>query len=161
MLKIHSDITNLAVEEDFRQTILEDIELAVEYFKEKNVLSVFNSLTVLIGKIHSYQLLTRSHGSTLGKILIDIHELQGLLVKLPVSTVGPAGATGATGPVGPAGTPGSIGQKGATGPGGPITVVTNGCPSARFPCPKNAQVSSSYFAGKFEPANCFRATKNK
>lgn len=160
MAEIHNDITTLTVEEDFRQTVSRDIELAGEYFKEKNTLSVFNCLTVMINKVQSYLLLTQTHCAILRKILMGLHQLQDLLVKLPVCTVG---ATGATGPAGPPGTPGAIGPMGPTGPGGALTVVTNynGCPPARFPHPQNARVKSSFFPCNTEKQAIFGNAKRK
>ncbi len=160
MAEIHNDLTTLAVEEDFRQTVLNDIQLAGEYFKEKNTLSVFNCLTVMINKFQSYLLLTQPRCAILRKILMGLHQLQDLLVKLPVCTVG---ATGATGPAGPPGTSGPTGPMGPIGPGGAQTVVTNynWCPSARFPHSQNARVKSSFFPCNTEKQSIFGNAKRK
>lgn len=137
--EIHSAITSLNVEEDFRHTILRDIELAVEFFKEKNILSVLNCLAVLVGKLQTYVIFLRCHHSEIEKLLIRIHHVQQILIKLPVCAIGP------TGPTGPAGTPGPMGPMGPTGPTGPsgtTTIITSSSPGPCFPIPKKTSAKS-------------------
>ena len=137
LLEIHGGITSLNVEEDFRQILLEDIELAALCFKEKNILSVLNCLGVLVGKLQTHVILSRCHYSVIEELLLSIHRLQQILVKLPVSIIGPAGATG------PAGIPGPMG---ATGPTGTTAIITtSSSPVSCVPILKEVSAKPGYF----------------
>jgi hypothetical protein len=144
LLEIQGEITSLNVGDDFRNSLVEDMELAIECFKEKNILSVLNCLAVLVGKLQTQVILSCYHSSVCEKLLLSIHRLQQILIKLPVCIDGPTGATGATGP---AGTPGAMGPTGATGPNGPAgttIITTNSSPVSRIPIPKGS-VKSEFF----------------
>ncbi|HEX3043659.1 MAG TPA: collagen-like protein [Bacillota bacterium] len=142
LVEILGGITGLNVEEDFRHALLEDIEMAALCFKEKNVQGVLNCLGVLVGKMHTYILLSRCRHLELEKLLICIHRVQQCLIRLPICIVGPSGpigATGATGPAGPDGCPGPmgpVGETGPTGPGGTTTITTCSIPVSCFPSSK-------------------------
>lgn len=144
LLEIHGEITSLNVEEDFKQTILKDIELAVECFKEKNILSVLNCLAVLTGKLQTYVIFSRCHHSEIEKLLIHIHCAQQILIKLPVCIIGPSGPTGPTGPAGPMGPMGPTGATGPTGPAGTTVITTSSSPGPCFPIPKKTAVKSGF-----------------
>jgi hypothetical protein len=148
LLEIHGEITSLNVEESFRHILLEDIELAVECFKEKNILSVLNCLGVLVVQLQTHVILSRCHYSVIEKLLISIHHLQQILIRLPVCIYGPTGPTGATGATGPTGPPGPMGPAGATGPSGPAgttTIITSSSPVSCFSIPNKASAKSGYF----------------
>jgi hypothetical protein len=162
LLEIHGQIAGLDADEDFKQILLEDIDLATLCFKEKNILSVLNCLGVLAGQLQSRVILSQGHylKSTLvpaflpgqsqagtgptgaefeaqvedrpvtEKLLLCIHRLQQILIKLPVSMIGPTGATGPAGPMGP---------SGATGPGGTTIISTSS-----YPVPQSVAVKSGY-----------------
>ncbi len=133
LLEIHGEITSLNVEEDFRHIILEDVELAIECFREKNILSVLNCLTALIGKLQTHVILDRCHYSVIENLLFKIHGLQQALIKLPVCTYG------AVGPVGP---PGPTGATGPTGPSGTTNITTGSLSYSDFPLQKKASAKS-------------------
>lgn len=124
LLEIQGEMIAVNVDEEFRRGIDKDIELAMESFKGKNILSVLNCLTVIVGKLHTYILSSGCHSSVLEKLLINIHRLQQILIRLPVCVMGPTGATGATGATGPAG---------PVGPGGTMTAITSACSATGFP----------------------------
>jgi hypothetical protein len=145
LLEIHGEISSLNVEEGFRDILLEDIELAVECFKEKNILSVLNCLGVLVGKLQTHVILSCCHYSVIEKLLISIHRLQQILIKLPVCIVGPTGPTGATGATGPIGPMGPTGATGPTGPGGTTTIITSSSPVSGFPIANKASAKSGFF----------------
>lgn len=144
LIEIRSEITSLNVVEDFRETLLEDIELAVECFKEKNILGVLNCLGVLADKLQTHVILSCCRYSVIEKLLLSIHCLQQILIKLPVSIIGPTGATGATGPTGPVGATGCMGPMGPTGAMGPpgsvgiTSIITSSCPVPCSPIPEIA-----------------------
>ncbi len=146
LLEIHDQIAILDVAEGFRETLSEDIELATECFKGKNILGVLNCLGVLAGKLHTYVILSCCHYSVIKKLLLSIHCLQQILIKLPVTIIGPTGATGATGPTGPVGATGCIGPMGPTGatgsPGsaGITSIITSSFPVTCSPIPEIASV---------------------
>ena len=135
LLEIRDEITGLNVEEEFRGAILEDIELALECFKEKNTLSVLNCLAVLVGKLQTYLILARCHYSVLEKVLTSIHCLQQILIKLPICIIGPTGPCGPAGPPGPSGPPGIPGPSGPPGTGGTTTIITCSYPVSCFSNP--------------------------
>ncbi len=120
LLEIRAEIAALNIVEEFRCILLEDIELAIECFKEKNILCVINSLAVLVGKLQTHLIFSRCHDREVEKLLIDIHLLQQVLIRLPICIIGPTGPAGATGATGPAGATGpeGKGEVGATGPTG-------------------------------------------
>jgi hypothetical protein len=130
LLEIHGKITSLNVEEDFRQGLLEDTELAVECFKEKNILSVINCLVAIIGKLQTYVLFFHGNHSEIEKLLICIHNLQQNLIRLPICIIGPTGPMGATGATGP------------TAPGETTTIITSSCPVSCFATSKPAAAKS-------------------
>ena len=119
LLEIRAEIAALNIVEEFRCILLEDIELAIECFKEKNILCVINSLAVLVGKLQTHLIFSRCHDREVEKLLIDIHLLQQVLIRLPICIIGPTGPAGATGATGPAGTTGAIGATGPAGATGP------------------------------------------
>jgi hypothetical protein len=143
LLEIQGEIAQLNVEEDFRQLLLEDIELAALYFKERNTLSVLNCLAILAEKLQSHVILARCHYSVVEKLLTGVHRLQRILIKLPICIIGPTGptgATGATGPTGPMGPVGANGMTGPTGPAGTTTITTSSYPVSGFPIPEKTPV---------------------
>lgn len=134
--EIHGEISSLDVEEDFRHSILEDFELAVLCFKEKNTLSVLNCLAVIVGKLQTQAILSRCHFSVIENLLIRIYRLQQILIRLPICTVGP------TGPAGP------MGATGATVPTGSLgrtTITTSSFPVSGFPILNKPLAKSNYF----------------
>lgn len=149
--EIHSEISRLDVAEDFRHNLLEDVELAVVCFKEKNTLSVLNCLSVLAGKVQSHVILSRCHYSVVEKLLTGIHHLQQILIRLPVCIIGPIGPTEPTGATGPAGTPGLKGPTGGIGMTGPnglaetTIVTTSSYPVSSLSIPEAVPVKSGYF----------------
>lgn len=148
LLEIHGEITGLNVEEDFRGILLEDIELACECFKEKNILCVINCLAVLADKLQTYLIFSRCYHQDIKKLLIEIHHLQQILIKLPVCIKGTTGTTGATGPCGPAGTPGPMGPMGptgATGLPGTATIIMNSTPVSCYPITQKTPVKFGCF----------------
>ena len=145
LLEIHDEITSLNVEEDFKHTILEDIELAVECFKEKNILSVLNCLAVLVDKLQTFMILSRCHYSGIEKLLMRMHCLQQILIRLPVCIIGPTGATGPAGITGPMGPMGPTGATGPTGLGGTTIVTTSSSPVSCLPIPKKTSAKPSFF----------------
>jgi hypothetical protein len=146
MLEIRDEITNLNAEEDFRHILLEDIKLAALCFKEKNILSVLNCLGVLAGELQSQVILSRCHYSVVEKLLTCIHRLQQLLIRLPVSIIGPIGPTGPAGPIGATGPAGNLGSMGPMDPGvneptEETAILSGPCPVSRFPIPEKTPVS--------------------
>lgn len=122
--KIHQEIFQLSVDDELKKVVLGDVELAMKYFLRENILGVFNSLTVVVMKLHTYLLTTKESCEKIDPILRGIHWIQQAIIRKPVNFVGPAGATGAEGP---SGCPGPVGYTGATGPsgaGGTTTFVT-------------------------------------
>lgn len=115
LLEIDTQLTDLDLKKDFKEIILEDLELAKFYLRDQKILGVINCLLVIVGKLHSHILAAYCPCTTIEPLLIRIHRLLQALIKCPVTIVGP---TGATGPMGPEGKPGPKGATGATGPAG-------------------------------------------
>ncbi len=113
--EIETQLIGLDLKNDFKKVIKEDLDLAVSYLKDQNLLGVINCLSVIVGKLHSYVLAAHCSGVSVEQFLFCIHRLLQVLIKCPVVITGP---TGATGPVGPEGKPGPKGATGATGPAG-------------------------------------------
>lgn len=94
---------------------MEDIDHAIVNLK-KNLSAVLNSLTVIIGELHSRQQISQCQSADFAPLLADLHQSQqGILAMISQGEIsGPyrpsIGYTGATGPIGPAG------ATGATGP---------------------------------------------
>ena len=152
LLGIRGDIAGLEAAEDIRHVILEDIELALIYFKERNIISLVNCLAVLSDELQTRLVLMPNRSCpALEKILRGVHQLQQILIKLPLTIAGPAGATGATGPTGPAGpvgnagSPGPAGPIGATGPARTTTVMTSSCPATAYPIPRQTTPQAVFF----------------
>ncbi len=118
--QIHQDIFQLSVDDELKKVVLGDVELAVKYFLRENILGVFNALTVVVMKLHTYLLTAKESCEKIDPILRGIHWIQQAIIRKPVNLVGPVGATGAQGP---SGCPGPVGYTGATGVEGP-----SGCP---------------------------------
>jgi hypothetical protein len=157
LLEIQGEILSLNVEEDFRHILVEDIELAVACFKEKNILSIINCLAVLVGKLQTYCIFSCCQHAEIEKLLICIHRLQQILIRLPVCIIGPTGATGATGPGGSHGHTGPIGATGATGPSGATgttTVTTCTLPVSCFPIPKTVPAKPRFFDSSIHVVMC-------
>jgi hypothetical protein len=149
LLEIHAGIPGLNVEESFRHILLEDIELAITCFKEKNILSVLNSLAVLAGKLQTYVIFSRCHHLEIKKLLVTIHCLQQILIRLPICIIGPMGPTGPMGPMGPVGPKGPTGATGSTClPGlvepieqaGTAMTISSSYPVSRFEIPEKAPI---------------------
>lgn len=122
LAKIREEIMNLEVEEDFKQSLSEVIELAIAGFNKKNLLCVTNCLGFLADKLHTHTLLARCPAKTVEKLLLKLDRIRQRLIRLPLRLTGPVGATGPTGPLGPMGPRGKgevgpTGVSGATGPG--------------------------------------------
>ena len=146
LTEIHGEIAGLKVDEDFKELLLEDSELSILCFAEKNILSVLNCLTALVDTLHTHLILASSPDPVIKKLLFSIHHLQQMLIRLPVCIVGPTGAMGATGPAGTCGPVGPIGPTGATGPAGTsktTTVITSCYPVSGYPIPKQTFPTSS------------------
>ncbi len=128
LLGIRGEIAGLNVAEDLRNSLLEDIDLAIESFKEKNILSTLNCLAVLTVKLQTHVILARCRYSLMEKLLPDIHDLQQTLIKLPVCATGPTGPVGATGATGATGAAGLVGIPGAEymGPVSPAGTTPEG-----------------------------------
>lgn len=165
--EIRAEITCLNVAEDFRDVILEDIELAILYFKEKNIISLANCLAVLVAQLQTQVILSRCRGSLMAKLLPDIHRLQQILMKLPVSVGGPVdtAAAGATDPAIAAETAempevaGPGGASGTTRPtitAGTTRVLTTSYPASRYPIqyPTTASQTSFFDDGTHIIINC-------
>lgn len=86
---------------------------------------MLNSLTVIIGKVHSRQQVSQCQSADFAPLLKDFHQLQqGILTiisqgKIPAAkgqsgVIGVTGYTGATGPSGAAGIIGATGQPPGT-----------------------------------------------
>jgi hypothetical protein len=113
LLIIRGKILQLPVKA-LKDLLLEDINLALAFFNQGNILGVINSLSVISEKIHTRQESSSSSIVAFNPLLADLHLLQQILIQLPDSTE--CVCTGATGPSGPPGPPG--GATGATGPAG-------------------------------------------
>lgn len=136
LLEIHGEIARLAVEENFQDSLLEDIELAAECFKEKTILSVLNCLTALIGKLQTHVILARCHYSVIENLLIRIHGLQQVLIKLPVCTYGD------TEPAKPLGSPEPTRATEPAELSGTTTITTGSFSYSDLPIQKNASTKS-------------------
>lgn len=121
---IRGKIRELPLDRCQKNSLLEDINLAIQCFKKGNLISVAIILSILVDKLQT--LLT---GGTCRSISIkialgDIHAfLQKLLKKLGpdcfVCPSCPPGPPGPQGPQGPQGFPGAQGPEGPEGPEGP------------------------------------------
>ncbi len=122
--QIHQDIFQLSIDEELKKGVMGDVELAVKYFLRENILGVFNALSVVVMKLHTYLLTATESRQKIDPILRGIHWIQQAIIRKPLNLAGPVGATGAQGPTG---CPGPVGYTGATGPsgaGGTTTFVT-------------------------------------
>jgi hypothetical protein len=116
LLIIRGKILQSPINNFLKNLLLEDINLAIDFFDQGNIQGVVNSLSVISEKIHTRQESPSGQIIAFNPLLADLHLLQQVLIQVP-ALIGTAGATGATGPSGPAGSPG--GATGATGPSGP------------------------------------------
>ena len=103
---------------DFRDFIIEDLKLLKRCFKEENILCLINVLGVLFDKLVARLLSCPDLCNVIVPILLLINQIQQILLKFPISVVGPTGPTGPTGPKGATGATGPAGATGATGPAG-------------------------------------------
>jgi hypothetical protein len=117
LLIIRGKILQSPINNFLKNLLLEDINLAIDFFDQGNIQGVVNSLSVISEKIHTRQESPSGQIIAFNPLLADLHLLQQVLIQVP-ALIGTAGATGATGPSGPAGSPG--GATGATGATGPI-----------------------------------------
>ncbi len=158
--EIETQLIGLDLKNDFKKVIKEDLDLAVSYLKDQNLLGVINCLSVIVGKLHSYVLAAHCSGVSVEQFLFCIHRLLQVLIKCPVVITGPTGATGpvgpegkpgpkgATGATGPAGSPGPEGPMGATGPVGPTHIISSRTISiCDYPVGKQEPVKPKYFDG--------------
>jgi hypothetical protein len=129
LLLIRGKILQLPINKFLKNLLLEDINLAIDFFNQDNIQGVVNSLSVISEKIHTRQKSSCSQIIAFNPLLADLHLLQQILIQLPVSTgatgargpkgaTGRAGAKGAMGARGPKGVTGGAGATGATGPAG-------------------------------------------
>ena len=127
--EIREQIANLALRDYFKEIVEEDIDLAIRYLHQDNILGVIQALAVIVAKLHTHLLAYPDLCLQVEPILVCIYRLQQRLIKIPLAVMGPTGLmgpmghTGATGPIGhsgPAGFPGVTGHTGATGPKGEI-----------------------------------------
>jgi hypothetical protein len=119
LLIIRGKILQSPINNFLKNLLLEDINLAIDFFDQGNIQGVVNSLSVISEKIHTRQESPSGQIIAFNPLLADLHLLQQVLIQVP-ALIGTAGATGATGPSGPAGSPGgATGATGATGPSGP------------------------------------------
>ena len=128
LLKIRDGILELKVSGDFRETLLKDINLALECLAEDNILCVLNALGVIVDKLLTELLSCPDLCHQIIPLLTLINQVQQILIRIPIDVVGPTGPTGATGPAGPSG---PTGPTGATGPAGPTGAT--GPAGAGFP----------------------------
>jgi hypothetical protein len=138
--EIRSKIGEFSPEEDFRDIISEDIELAAKCFNEKNIPGLVNCLTFLVARLHTSLIVSACPHPDITNLLFLLHDLQQILIKLPICIVGPSGprgATGATGATGPCGifdSAAPISSPQITGPSDPAAktaLLTNSCPVCR------------------------------
>jgi hypothetical protein len=106
---VRGKILQLPEKQCFKRILLEDIELAINCFNKDQIQCVINSLTVISEKIHTRET-TNTCLSQFNPLLADLHQLQQMVINLPISSL--TGPRGATGPQGPRG------AIGATGPSG-------------------------------------------
>jgi len=118
LLKIRDGILELKVSGDFRETLLKDINLALECLAEDNILCVLNALGVIVDKLLTELLSCPDLCHQIIPLLTLINQVQQILIRIPIDVVGPTGPTGATGPAGPTGATGPAGPSGPTGPTG-------------------------------------------
>ena len=150
--EIDVQITELPLENDFKQIIQEDLNLTKSYINDRNVLGVINCLLVIVGKLHSHILAAHCPCTTFEPLLICIHRLLQILIKLPINVVGPTGATGPKGATGPAGCDGAVGATGATGPIGPEGKPgPKGATGATGPAGKDGAVGATGATGPIGP----------
>jgi hypothetical protein len=143
LYEVRDAIISLNVEESLGRFLLEDIELAGECFKEKNILSVNNCLAALVGKLQTYVLFTHGQHPEIERLLISIHHLQQSLIRLPVCIIGPTGATGPAGPAGPIGLMGATGPAGSQASGRTTTFIASSYPAYGLPITKTTGVEPS------------------
>ena len=118
LLKIRDGILELKVSGDFRETLLKDINLALECLAEDNILCVLNALGVIVDKLLTELLSCPDLCHQIIPLLTLINQVQQILIRIPIDVVGPSGPTGPTGATGPAGPTGATGPAGPTGPTG-------------------------------------------
>lgn len=126
LLIIQGKIRSLPLPGNFKAVLMEDIDLAIVNL-EKNLSAVLNSLTVIIGKLHSRQQVSQCQSADFAPLLADLHQLQQPILTMisrgeipgsrgPSRAIGSTGYTGTTGPISTAGIIGATGATGATGP---------------------------------------------
>lgn len=120
LLIIQGKIRSLPLPGNFKTVLMEDINHAITNLK-KNLFAVLNSLTVIIGKLHSRQQVSQCQSGDFAPLLADLHQLQQIILTMISKSGipgprGPSGAIGYTGATGPIGAVGNIGATGATGP---------------------------------------------
>ncbi|HBF37308.1 MAG TPA: hypothetical protein DDW50_08300, partial [Firmicutes bacterium] len=122
-----------AEDDELKDIVTKDVELAVEYSQGENILGTINTLAVVVTELHTYLLKAPGLFIKINPILKDIHYAQQLLIRKPVEVIGatgpegcpgPVGYSGATGATGPEGCPGPVGYSGATGSTGPSGITT-------------------------------------
>ena len=113
LLKIRDGILELKVSGDFRETLLKDINLALECLAEDNILCVLNALGVIVDKLLTELLSCPDLCHQIIPLLTLINQVQQILIRIPIDVVGPSGPTGPTGATGPAGPTGATGPAGA------------------------------------------------
>jgi len=131
LLKIRDGILELKVSGDFRETLLKDINLALECLAEDNILCVLNALGVIVDKLLTELLSCPDLCHQIIPLLTLINQVQQILIRIPIDVVGPSGPTGPTGATGPAGPTGATGPAGPSGPTGPTGAT--GPAGAGFP----------------------------
>jgi hypothetical protein len=99
LLIIRGKILQSPINNFLKNLLLEDINLAIDFFDQGNIQGVVNSLSVISEKIHTRQESPSGQIIAFNPLLADLHLLQQVLIQLP-ALIGTAGATGATGPQG-------------------------------------------------------------
>lgn len=139
---VRGKIKELPIRKFQKGLLLEDIDLAIARFKKGGVLSTFNSISVIVDKIHTKLKICGVDRFTVAPLLTDIHRLQQLLITIPIPCNVP----------GPQGKPGPRGETGACGPSGPP-----GEPLPRIGnVIKNGDFEADTFATDWTPANASR-----
>jgi len=113
--QIRHDLFQLSMDDEFKEIVLGDMDLAIHHAHRENILGILNALTVVVMKLQTYLIKATDASEKIEPILRGIHWVQQYLIRKPIEVVGPTGATGATGPSGCLGPMGYTGATGATG----------------------------------------------
>lgn len=178
LLIIQGKIRSLPLPGKFKAILMEDINHAIINLKQ-NLSAVLDSLSVIIGELHSRQHVSQCQSPDFGPLLADLHQSQQAILTMisqgwipeeggPFGTIrytehtvatGPNGLAGniedtgytdAFGPFGPTGHDGATGATGPSGAAGNIGATGATGPSALDPH-LSCETDSVLTCGQFSP----------